>query len=108
MDRREVTYVVIFGVTGLLIVYDVWAAFEPGATISERMLDMGHRHPVIPFAIGILMGHFFWSQTAEADWQKSVIQKSPGAFPVTHTHGTLLWVGLTCLLVGILLAILVR
>ena len=31
-----------------------------GDTISEVVRGWAQRHPVIPFAAGVLMGHFFW------------------------------------------------
>lgn len=99
---QGLTYVVIFGTVGLLIVYDVWAAYTPGATISERMLDLGHRHPIIPFAMGCLIGHFWASQAAEAEWQAGAFS---GGLPVERprTPLLLLWLGLILLVLGVVL-----
>lgn len=33
----------------------------PGDTISEIMWQLGQR-PLVPFALGFLMGHFFWQR----------------------------------------------
>lgn len=46
---------------GLLLVYEIWAlkSDAPGDTISEVIWRVSKR-PLLPFAFGILMGHFFW------------------------------------------------
>lgn len=51
--------------TGLLLsllVYELVAlgARAPGATISELVWQAAHRRPIVPFAVGLLCGHFFW------------------------------------------------
>ena len=47
-----------------LIGLDVWLATRnpPSATISRSVLDWSLDHPVIPFAIGVVMGHILWPQ----------------------------------------------
>jgi len=51
----------MFGVIILLsIVYEIIAAIQnQGYTISEIVWSF-NKHPVITFALGFLMGHFFW------------------------------------------------
>ena len=46
----------------LLVVFDLYMAANnvPGDTISEVVRSWAARHPVIPFAAGVVMGHFFW------------------------------------------------
>lgn len=46
----------------LLFVYEIWAVYtrEEGDTISEIIWTASVNRPVIPFAFGFLMGHFFW------------------------------------------------
>lgn len=85
MSKPAVTMTVVFGVTAALIAYDVWAAFTPGATISEVMLVLAHNHPIIPFALGVLMGHFFWSQRMESHWQDTQEARSRGLPPPAPT-----------------------
>lgn len=108
MSRRTLTHAVIFGVTGALIAYDVWAAFTPGGTVSEVMLALAHRHPVIPFAFGMLCGHFFWSQAAEAEWTGPLA--AGAAPPAGWRWGVVLrprlplYLGLGVLALGLLLA----
>lgn len=49
------------GLIGLLFVYEAVALWTPqaGDTISEVMWALG-RHPLVPFLMGVLMGHFWW------------------------------------------------
>lgn len=53
-------YVLVAGVV-LLFVYEFWAAASAkrGDTISEIVWRASSR-PILPFAFGVLMGHFFW------------------------------------------------
>lgn len=53
---------ILLGVTTAVIVWDILLATMPpkGDTISETIQRFGHKHPIIPFAFGVLMGHFFW------------------------------------------------
>jgi hypothetical protein len=45
----------------MLFVYEFWSAWNhtPGDTISEIVWKFA-KHPILPFAFGVLMGHFFW------------------------------------------------
>ena len=53
-------YVAILGIV-LLFVYEFWAikSKTKGDTISEFVWKASSR-PLLPFGMGILMGHFFW------------------------------------------------
>ena len=64
MNARLWTIGILVGVTLLLIVWDVYAATnkERDDTISEVVLGFARRHPVIPFLLGVLMGHLLWPQ----------------------------------------------
>lgn len=67
MTDRLWTLVILGGCALLLIAWDVYVAFfnrEPNAkdTISGIVLGFARRHPLVPFAFGVLMGHFFWPQ----------------------------------------------
>lgn len=119
MNRRIITTVIIFAVTGALIVYDVWASFVPGATISEVMLKLGHYHPIIPFGLGVVVGHFWWSQQAESTWLRDEVvvnggvQRTPvmGVYvpPVSRAASYIpLFLGITCIASGLILALTVR
>ena len=58
------TLVIIVALT-LLLAYDLYALYKGGMknTISWVIYSASLKYPVIPLAAGILMGHFFWSQT---------------------------------------------
>jgi hypothetical protein len=64
MTGRETTAIILVIVAGLLIVWDIYLAAAPptGDTISEVIRDFAYRHPIIPFAIGVLIGHWFWGK----------------------------------------------
>lgn len=58
---KLITGYVILGVTVLLIGWDIYAFIHGGgeATISTIISRTSDGHPIIPFAFGLLMGHFF-------------------------------------------------
>lgn len=47
----------------LLVGWDIFVAVKPpsGDTISEIIRQTAGKHPIIPFAFGVLIGHFFWT-----------------------------------------------
>ena len=47
-----------------LALWDVFAAAQPvsGDTISEVVWAVSAKHPIIPFALGVVMGHLFWQK----------------------------------------------
>lgn len=53
---------IILAITAGLIVWDIVLAIRPPAedTISEVIRKFAHKHPLIPFAFGVIMGHLFW------------------------------------------------
>lgn len=55
------TIIIILVVAGLLI-YDVFAIAKWGMheSVSYKIYDWSFKFPLIPFAFGLLMGHFFW------------------------------------------------
>jgi hypothetical protein len=46
----------------LILIYEVYAIVNKndGDTISEMIWEVSVKRPLIPFAFGFLMGHFFW------------------------------------------------
>lgn len=60
----------MFDLTGMLILatvvsalaYDLYAYRKSGgeATISNWVRTMSREWPMIPFILGVLVGHFFW------------------------------------------------
>jgi hypothetical protein len=58
------TLTVIVLTAFFLIFYDIYAVCKGGFdnTISWKIYSLAQQYPIIPFAFGVLMGHFFWSQ----------------------------------------------
>lgn len=58
-------YVYVLLVAGLLT-YEVVALLnrKEGDTISEIHWRLARRYPVVPFGLGVLMGHLFWQASA--------------------------------------------
>lgn len=45
------------------IIYDVYVFVfdrENDSTISEVMWRVSRDYPIVPFAVGVIMGHWFW------------------------------------------------
>jgi hypothetical protein len=63
-QTARVTWALIIVAATVLITWDVKVALNDvsGDTISELLLEMAYRNPVLPFAFGVLMGHLFWPQ----------------------------------------------
>lgn len=64
-DWARLATIIILVVTAiLLIVWDIVVAANPvaGDTISEITLAFARKHPVVPFIMGVIMGHLFWPQ----------------------------------------------
>lgn len=49
---------------GLLAAYEFMALEDddPGDTLSELVWGLSKRRPLVPFAAGVIMGHFFWQK----------------------------------------------
>jgi hypothetical protein len=64
MDTKMITSVLMVAVVVLMIGWDVYVAFTPvkGDTISEILRQIARNHPMIPFALGVLIGHWFWGR----------------------------------------------
>lgn len=59
---RTVTKIIIIVVAAVLIIWDIIAAakFGSAATESNVILSWATRHFTVPYAWGVLGGHFFW------------------------------------------------
>jgi hypothetical protein len=55
---------IFLALVGGLCTYELVALFEHkrGDTISEIMWSVEGQRPILPFAMGVLMGHFFWQR----------------------------------------------
>jgi len=63
---RAATKVVLVALVTASIVYDVVAYMRGSvdATISRVVLGWARGNPLIPFSVGVVCGHIFWSQPA--------------------------------------------
>lgn len=59
--NQKITAWVIFVATVVLLGYDVYAYVNGGvgSTISWVIYSQSKNYPIIPFALGLLMGHLF-------------------------------------------------
>jgi hypothetical protein len=68
MGMRKLTIWILGIVTALLLIWDVLAyAFGENATISVAITDWSYYTPWVPFAFGVLMGHWFFPPKRSQD-----------------------------------------
>ncbi len=62
LDFRRATGLVCLVALAVLVLWDVFAAGsgQDGATISEVVRGFGYAHPIVVFAAGVVVGHWFW------------------------------------------------
>lgn len=67
MKTRAITISILIAVTLGLVGWDIYVALTPQKddTISEVILDYAGEHPVVPFGLGVVMGHLLWPQRAK-------------------------------------------
>lgn len=67
MNTKWITIGVLLGCVTILVGWDIYVAINPpdGDTISEVLFQWAGDHPVVPFVIGVLCGHWFWPQYKE-------------------------------------------
>lgn len=60
----SVTQIFIIGAILLIIAYDVFATLKWGGeqSVSWQMWLWSKTYPIIPFLLGVIMGHWFWVQ----------------------------------------------
>ena len=63
MSDKLQTILVLGVSTVVLVAWDIWVAVRPpkGDTITSIIRGWATKHPVVPFALGVLMGHLFWT-----------------------------------------------
>lgn len=61
--KQSTVLALIIAVVLIAIVWDLWLVKDGigGNTISEVIKASAYKHPIIPFFIGVLIGHWFWS-----------------------------------------------
>lgn len=64
MTLPQVTAIFLAVVLILVGLYDALIGISgiPDATVSKVVQDISSRHPILPFAVGVLIGHLFWSK----------------------------------------------
>jgi len=62
-------FVLLIGI--LITVYDVWIIVKKGkqASVSAWFISYSKKYAMIPFGIGILCAHLFWSMS-DFDWME--------------------------------------
>lgn len=55
---------VLIGVLSALVAWDVFAELRWGyeGTISHDVLQAALKYPLVPLAVGVVLGHLFWPQ----------------------------------------------
>lgn len=64
MPGRTITILFMIVWIAITITFDIVMEWRYGndATISKVIYDWSHWDPIVAFALGVLCGHFFWSQ----------------------------------------------
>jgi predicted permease len=65
----NLTILFIFIVVAAIAIFDVWVIIKKGKqeSISAHIIRLSRQYPSIPFLIGFVCGHLFWSM-ADKDW----------------------------------------
>lgn len=60
----------------LIIAFDFWIIAKSGKkeSISAHIIRLSHQYPSIPFLIGFVCGHLFWSMNT-SDWVLNEVLK---------------------------------
>lgn len=63
MTTKQITVLAIYATTLALIAWDVYVGNNgtTGDTITEVMRSQARAHPILPFAVGVLIGHLYFS-----------------------------------------------
>jgi len=66
MPRVRTTDKVFLGLVGALAAYELYTLSNEceGDTISEIVWTATAKRPLLPFAAGVLCGHFFWQRAS--------------------------------------------
>ena len=62
MSKSTLTDKMLLGASAGLLLYEAYTLMngKPKDTISERVWRASAKRPLIPFALGMLIGHFVW------------------------------------------------
>lgn len=71
INRKYQTWTRIFiaAVIVLILIYDVYILVigGTGTSVSHELIVWAYKYPVLPFAIGFVMGHLFWRMPSTED-----------------------------------------
>lgn len=60
---QAVTVWVLVALAVLVVVADtILVQHGQGASLSGTLLELAQKYPILPFALGVLIGHLFWPQ----------------------------------------------
>lgn len=63
MINTYTTIIFLSVVTLIIVIYDIYAEVQNNEfTVSFVLGSIARKAPIIALVLGILMGHFFWSQ----------------------------------------------
>lgn len=64
MNKKLITISILLGVASLLIGWDIYVYFagENSDMITAVIWKTSTSHPVVPFLVGVVMGHLFWGR----------------------------------------------
>lgn len=77
MKFDRLTFFVAISVLAVIIVYDTWTLIARGyeTTISSQLYTLALGQPIIPCAIGVVIGHLFWGNRAAREMASTVKKK---------------------------------
>lgn len=63
MTSDFVTRIFIVAVACICVAFSAaqWVNYGSEATITYAVREAAHRWPLVPFLVGLLIGHLFWS-----------------------------------------------
>jgi hypothetical protein len=72
MTWRNRTRIFILAVLAVTLIYDLAAAIfgGTGTTISHEIIVFSYDYPIMPFTVGVVMGHLFWRMPSTDETEK--------------------------------------
>ena len=64
MNNKVITIVLLLGFASALIGWDIYVYFhgESVDMVTSVIWNTSTEHPVVPFIVGVVMGHLFWGR----------------------------------------------
>lgn len=64
LNKKAITVSILLGVAALLIGWDIYVYFAGDRVdlITSVVWNTSREHPVVPFLVGVVMGHLFWGR----------------------------------------------